>query len=112
MKENENRLLEKYEESLLVVALQTGSKCPRAIIYLDLSIGHARFQVKKYKLNFLHYILNQHEDSLLFRFSKAYMESPTKGDLVSEVKAWICKYEIATSLKEVSKMKKMHMKKL
>ena len=50
--------------------------------------------------------MNQHEESLLFKFFKAQMESPTKGDWVSEVKAWIFEYEIATSLKEVSKMKK------
>ena len=56
---------------------------------------------QKYKLNVLHYIMNQHEKTLLFTFFKVQMESPTKGDWVSEVKAWICEYEIATSLKEV-----------
>ena len=57
MKEHEYRLIETYEERLLIAALKTGSKCPRSILYLDLGILPARFQIKKYKLNFLHYIL-------------------------------------------------------
>ena len=63
IQENEYRLIETYEEKVIIEALKTGSKCPRAIIYLDLGIYPARFQIKKYKLNFLHYILNQHEES-------------------------------------------------
>ena len=53
MKENEYRLIESYEEILLVEAMQTGSKCPRAVLYLDLGLCPARFVVKKYKLNFI-----------------------------------------------------------
>ena len=47
MKENEYRLLKAYEERLLIETMQTGSKCTRAIIYLDLGIYPARFQIKK-----------------------------------------------------------------
>ena len=106
MKEKDLRLIETYEEKVMIEALQTGSKWPRTIIYLDLGIYPARFQIKKNKLNFLHYILNQHEQNLLFRFFQAHMDSPTKGDWVSEVKKWILEYEIATSFEEVKKIKK------
>ena len=51
--------------------------------------------------------MNQHEESLLFIFFKVQMESPTKGDWVSEVNASICEYKIATSLKEIQKIKKI-----
>ena len=43
MKENEFRLLEAYEERLLVKTMQSCSKYPKAIIYLDLGIYPARF---------------------------------------------------------------------
>ena len=49
MKEHEYRLIEAYEERLLVEALKTGSKCSRSIMYLDLGIFPAIFQVKKHK---------------------------------------------------------------
>ena len=42
MKEKDLRLIETYEEHVLNEALQTGSKCPRAIIYIDLGIYHAK----------------------------------------------------------------------
>ena len=61
--EKEYRIIETYEERLLTDAMQTGSKCPRAILYLDLGVCPARFVVKKYKLNFLYYILKQEENS-------------------------------------------------
>ena len=47
MKESEFRLIETYEERLLVEVLKTGSKCTRSIMYLDLGILPARFQIKK-----------------------------------------------------------------
>ena len=112
IKESEYRLIEAYEEKLLVEALKTGSKCPRSIMYLDLGILPARFQIKKYKLNFLHYILNQPEVSLLHRFFLAQMENPTKGDWVSEVQNWIFEYEIGISFEEVLKIKKSKYEKI
>ena len=39
MNENEHRLIESYDERLLIDAMQTGGKCPRAIMYLDLGVG-------------------------------------------------------------------------
>ena len=84
--EKEYRLLESYEERLFIEALKTGSKCPRAIIYLDLGVCPARFIIKKYKLNLLHYILNQPEESLIKTFVKAQMSNPSKGDWLSEMK--------------------------
>ena len=104
--EKEYRIIETYEERLLTDAMQTGSKCPRAILYLDLGVCPARFVVKKYKLNFLHYILNQHEKSLLHRFFTAQLENPTKGDWVTEMKKYIIELEIASSFEEVKTITK------
>ena len=81
-------------------------------MYLDLGILPARFQIKKYKLNFLHYILNQKEDTLIHRFFLAQLDNPTKGDWVSEVKGWIIDYEIGTSFEEVLRIKKSRYEKI
>ena len=72
----------------------------------------ARFVVKKYKLNFLHYILNQHEKSLLHRFFTAQLENPTKGDWVTEMKKYIIELEIASSFEEVKTIKKTRYEKI
>ena len=92
--------------------MQTGSKCPRAILYLDLGVCPARFAVKKYKLNFLYYILKQEENSLLSRFFKAQLENPTKGDWVSEMKKLIEELEIASSFEEVIRIKRSKYEKI
>ena len=38
MNEKLHRFLESYEERLILESIQTGSKCPRAISYLDLGV--------------------------------------------------------------------------
>ena len=58
MNEKEHRLIQLYDERLLIEAMYTGNNCPRTILYIDLGVCPARFVVKKYKLNFLHYIIN------------------------------------------------------
>ena len=111
--EKEYRIIETYEESLFTEAMQTGSECPTAILYLDLGVCPARFVVKKYKLNFLYYILKQEENSFLSRFFKAQLETPTKGGWGSEMKKLIEELEIASSFKEVMSIKKeVNMKKI
>ena len=37
------------------------------------------------RLNFLHYILNQHKDSLLRKVFDAQMDNPIRGDWVTQV---------------------------
>ena len=66
----------------------------------------ARIQIKKYKLNFLHFILNQKKDTLIHQFFLAQLYNPTKGEWDLKVKEWIIEYEIETSFEEVSKIKK------
>ena len=73
---------------------------------LDLGICPARFQIKQYKLNFLHYILNQEEESLLLKFFQAQLDNPTKRDWVSQVKVWTIEYDIGKSFQEVKYIKK------
>jgi hypothetical protein len=112
IKENKYRLLESYEERLFIEALKTGSKCPRAIMYLDLGVCPARFIIKKYKLNFLHYILNQPEESFMKTFFEAQMNHPSKGDWVSEMKNLIIEWKVANTFEEVRAIKKKQYEKI
>ena len=110
--ESEVRILESYEEELLFKVLKTGIKCPRSIIYLDLGLWPARFQIKKYKLNYLHVILNQETNSTLYQFFKAQLESPVKGDWVSEIKQLLIDLEINKTFEEIKHMKRGQYEKL
>ena len=69
--EKKLRMIEGMEENCLKQILDTGRKCPISVQYLETGHTPARFRLKRLKLNFLHYILQQKSDSLIFQFFKA-----------------------------------------
>ena len=58
------------------------------------------------RVNFLHYILSQDEDSLLSRFFDAQCEDPIKGDWASTVKRDLEFLNIKLTFKEISSYSK------
>ena len=58
------------------------------------------------RVNFLHYILSQDEDSLLSRFFDAQFEDPIKGDWASTVKRDLEFLNIKLTFKEISSYSK------
>ena len=84
--EKEKREIEKIEEGNLrsIFKTDTGIQVPIHLMYLD--GGPARYQITRYMVNFLHYILQQEDNSLLNLMFRAQEKSPTKGDWVSETK--------------------------
>ena len=61
------------------------SKTPIELLYLETGTIPIRFTLMSRRLNFLWYLLNLNEDSLLSQFFQAQCDSPTKGDWVSSV---------------------------
>ena len=82
------REIEKIEEGNLrsIFKTDTGIQVPIHLMYLDGGQVPARYQIKRYMVNFLHYILQQEDNSLLNLMFRAQEKSPTKGDWVSETK--------------------------
>ena len=85
--EKEMRQLERIEEDHMrnILDVKTGIQVPLHLMYLDLGQVPARFQVKRFKVNFLQYILQQDETSLLHRMLRAQQKEPVRGDWFSEV---------------------------
>ena len=86
VKEQELRALEQIEESVLQEVFITKRSCLKHLMYLDIGLYPARYQVHRQMLNFLQYILQQPSGSLLYRMFTVQQENPTKGDWVSLVK--------------------------
>ena len=59
-------------------------------------------------LNFLHYILNQEKDSLLFRFYEAQLNNPIRGDWITNIKLIMKTLDIQSSFQEIKSMKIQH----
>ena len=56
-------------------------------------------------LNFLHYILNQNKDSLLFRFFEAQLNNPTRGEWINNVRKILKLPNFNESFEEIKSMK-------
>ena len=83
LKETELRQIERIEEGYKRQLLQTARGCPISQIYLELGQAPARFDIFKLRLLFLKYILNQEQDSLIYKMFHLKLQNPSKGDWVS-----------------------------
>ena len=75
-------ILEKIHEQLLRKILKAPSKTPKEILFLELGCVPLRLIIKSKRINFLHYILNQPDDSILKRVFNEQVNSPSKIDWV------------------------------
>ena len=105
IKESEYRALEQIEESVLQKILNTSRSCSRHLLYLELGMMPARFQVQRQVLNLLQYIVQQPEDSLLYKVFKALENSPTQNDWLSGAKEMLKAFKINMNMKEIQSMK-------
>ena len=72
--------LEQIDEQLLRRILEVGSGCPKEMLYLDTGTMPIRFIITYRRIMFLHYILNEDQESLICRFYKAQVKNPTIND--------------------------------
>ena len=75
-------------------------------MYLDGGQVPARYQIARFRMNFLQYILQQEETSFLYSMLRAQEESPTKGDWFSETQKNIREFELNLSNSEIKAMSK------
>ena len=79
------QMLEQVDEMWMCNLFECSKNVPRDILYLELGLVPISFLVKGRKQMYLHHILQQKEDSLLYRFFVAQMKSPSKDDWISQV---------------------------
>ena len=103
--EKEIRLIESKEEECLRKIIENGCKSPSALLYLQFGVLPTRFQIQIMMLNFLHYLLNQKEDSLLSRLFEAQLNIPTKGDWINNIRKILKLLNMQISFKEIKSLK-------
>ena len=104
LKENELRQLERIEEEFMRKVLKTTRGCPIVQMYLELGHIPARFQIQKMRCIFLKYLLNQDENSQLYKFVKLQLEQSSKGDWVSTCLQDLKELEVKESLQEIKEI--------
>ena len=105
LKETEVRQLEMLEEVFLRRLLKTSRGCPISQLYLETGHYPARFEIKKIRLLFLKYILNENPESLIYKFLQLQLEKPTRGDWASSCIKDLKELKIEMSFEEIKMIK-------
>ena len=98
------------DEILLRKIFSAHSKTPKEALYLESGYVPIRFILMARRGNFLHYIMNEEESSLLKSFFNAQMESPVKGDWVLTVERDLKELQINPSFLEIGQTSKLRLK--
>ena len=112
LKENELRQIERIEENYLRKVLNTTKGCPIVQLYLETGHIPARLEIQKTRLLYLQYILQQTEESTIFKFFNLQLESPTRGDWASTCIEDMKYLNIELSLAEIRCMSKCQFTKI
>ena len=81
-------------------------------MYLELGWLPQRFLIQSRRLNFLKYILNQSESSLVKQVFNEQKYNPKKGDWIKNVEADLKKLKISLSQEEIASLPKVSFKNL
>ena len=104
--------LESIDEILLRKIFSSPSTTPKELLYLESGNIPIRFCIMARRLNFLWYILNEEEHTLIKQFFNAQINNPVKNDWVSTVQKDLQDLDIKMNLEEISVMSKVTFKEL
>ena len=85
MTQADTEQLEQIDEMWMRNLIESSRNVPKDFLYLELGLVPISFIIKGRKQMFLHHILQQNEDSLLYSFFMAQMNSPSHNDWVSSI---------------------------
>lgn len=108
--EKEIESLEKVDEALLRKIFSTQVTTPREALYLESGNVPVRFTLMARRLNFLHYISNEDEDSLIRRVLTAQLSDPIKGDWITTFLSDLETLKINLSMEEIQTSTKVILK--
>ena len=106
------RALEQTDELLLTKILGCDTNTSNVFKYLELGIYPVRFELIKRKILFLHYLLQQDKNSMIFQVLKATRENPANNDFVKTCQKYLDILDIQLTFEELGNMSKWSVKKL
>ena len=106
------RHIERIEEGYLRQILKTTKGCPIVQMYLEVGLVPARFEIQRSRLLWLKTILEQNENSMLYKFFYLQKENPIRGDWFSTCISDMKIFKLDLSLEEIKLMKKSKFNKL
>ena len=102
--ENHLRRIERIEENFIRKIFKTAKSCPISQLYLEFGQWPARFEIQKMRCFFLKQLLQEDENSQVYRFFKLQENHPIKGDWVSTCLRDLTELRISESIEEIKNM--------
>ena len=112
VKPEEIEILEKCDESLLRNFFEAPCTTPKCMLYLESGCKPIRFTIMTRRVMYLHYILNEDENTLISRFFHAQNAEPYKDDWSAQVCEDLCFLEIYLTFEQIKKSSREQFKKL
>ena len=103
-------LLETVDVNFLINVLGTPKSSPVEMLYLELGCIPFRELIRKRRISFLHYILNQDQNSMLYKFLMTQLKNRKQKDWVSQVLEDIKDLKLNVDMEEIKLMKKSKLK--
>ena len=110
--DKEVKMLDRVDLQLLRKTMMLSSKSTRSLILLELGLVSVEFTIKQKRLNFLHHLLTEDEESLAKKVLLKQMEKPIKGDYMKLVLKDLKDCKISLSFEEIKNTSKLKFKEL
>ena len=98
--------LEQVDEMLLRRVLEVGSCCPKEMLYLETGATPMRFTLIQRRLMFLHYILNEDKNSIIYKCFEAQKKNPCRNDWINTVEEDLANLDIGLSFDDIQTLSK------
>ena len=99
--QSEVDILEKSHEKALRMLLECGKPTPKIMLYFLSGSIPIRLQIQRRRLVYLHNILNQDKESLLFTFFMKQMETRKSKDWATTILKDLLHFEINLTMEEI-----------
>ena len=103
---SELELLETVDVMLLRGILKAPQSTPKEMLFLELGLVPFREMIRRRRLGFLYYILNEDKDSMIFKFFESQRKNRSSKDWVSTVLKDMKKLNLNMNFEEIGSMKK------
>ena len=106
----EVNLIESVDLQLLRNVFNVPKSTPKEMFYLEMGCLPLRYLIKKRKILFLHYILNENQNSMIYRFLMTQIKTSKKKDWIVQVMADLKELKFGEDLEQIRMMKKADLK--
>ena len=105
-------LLETVDVQFLRSVLRAPRATPKEMLFLELGCIPLRELIKKRRILFLHYILNESQESMINKFLKTQLKTQKPKDWTTQVLKDLKEFQIELNLEELKDIKKSKLKRI